>query len=80
MPERVIDKPPTAELRANQKDEDSLPPYAVLDGILECLVESEMAFEEIVAKGYDPRHRQARRAAALRRRIQAPPGAARASS
>src|SRR6185295_937789 len=39
MPERVIEKPPTAELRANQKDEDSLPPYAVLDGILECLVE-----------------------------------------
>ena len=54
MPERVIDKPPTAELRANQKDEDSLPPYAVLDGILECLVEREMGFEEVVAKGYDP--------------------------
>ena len=54
MPERVIDKPPTAELRPNQKDEDSLPPYAVLDGILECLVELEMGFEEVVAKGYDP--------------------------
>ncbi|HEX3484202.1 MAG TPA: NAD+ synthase [Micropepsaceae bacterium] len=54
MPERVIDKPPTAELRANQKDEDSLPPYAVLDGILECLVEGEMGFDEVVAKGYDP--------------------------
>jgi NAD+ synthase len=54
MPERVIEKPPTAELRANQKDEDSLPPYAVLDGILGCLVEQEMAFEEVVAKGYDP--------------------------
>jgi NAD+ synthase len=54
MPERVIEKPPTAELRANQKDEDSLPPYAVLDGILECLVEGEMGFEEVVAKGYDP--------------------------
>ncbi len=54
MPERVIGKPPTAELRANQKDEDSLPPYAVLDGILECLVEGEMGFEEVVAKGYDP--------------------------
>ena len=74
MPERVIEKPPTAELRANQKDEDSLPPYAVLDGILECLVEQEMGFEDIVAKGYDPRDRQARRAAALRRRIQAPAG------
>ena len=54
MPERVIDKPPTAELRANQTDQDSLPPYEVLDGILECLVEGEMAFEEVVAKGYDP--------------------------
>jgi NAD+ synthase len=54
MPERVITKPPTAELRAGQKDEDSLPPYAVLDGILECLVEGEMAFEEVVGKGYDP--------------------------
>jgi len=54
MPERVIEKPPTAELRANQKDEDSLPPYAVLDGILECLVEREMGFDEVVAQGFDP--------------------------
>ena len=54
MPERVIEKPPTAELRANQKDEDSLPPYVVLDGILQCLVEGEMGFDEVVAKGYDP--------------------------
>jgi NAD+ synthase len=54
MPERVIEKPPTAELRANQKDQDSLPPYPVLDGILECLVEGEMSFEDVVAKGYDP--------------------------
>jgi NAD+ synthase len=54
MPERVIDKPPTAELRANQTDQDSLPPYGILDGILECLVEGEMAFEDVVAKGYDP--------------------------
>src|SRR6185503_16518649 len=54
MPERVIEKPPTAELRANQKDEDSLPPYAVLDGILQCLVEREMSFEDIVARGYEP--------------------------
>jgi NAD+ synthase len=54
MPERVIDKPPTAELRADQKDEDSLPPYDVLDSILELLVEGEKSFEEVVAKGYDP--------------------------
>ena len=54
IPERVIEKPPTAELRPNQKDEDSLPPYAVLDAILECLVEREMGFEEVVAQGHDP--------------------------
>jgi NAD+ synthase len=53
MPERVITKPPTAELRANQKDEDSLPPYPVLDDILECLVEDEMPVEEIVKRGHD---------------------------
>jgi NAD+ synthase len=53
MPERVITKPPTAELKPNQTDQDSLPPYAVLDGILECLVEHEMPVAEIVAKGYD---------------------------
>ena len=54
MPERVISKAPTAELRANQTDQDSLPPYDILDGILECLVEGEMAFEDVVAKGYNP--------------------------
>jgi len=54
MPERIIEKPPSAELRANQKDEDSLPPYDILDGILECLVENEMTFEAVCAKGYHP--------------------------
>ena len=53
MPERVITKPPTAELRANQKDEDSLPPYAKLDDILECLVENEMPVEDIMKRGHD---------------------------
>jgi NAD+ synthase len=53
MPERVIDKPPSAELRANQKDEDSLPPYPKLDDILECLVENEMPVEEIMKRGHD---------------------------
>jgi NAD+ synthase len=52
MPERVILKPPSAELRANQKDEDSLPPYPVLDDILECLVEGEMPVEDIVKRGH----------------------------
>ena len=54
IPERIIDKPPTAELRANQTDQDSLPPYDILDGILECLVEKEMSFDDTVAKGFDP--------------------------
>ena len=53
MPERVITKPPSAELKPNQTDQDSLPPYDVLDGILECLVEREMTVDEIAAKGYD---------------------------
>src|SRR6185312_15034951 len=53
MPENVITRPPSAELRADQKDEDSLPPYDVLDGILEALVEGELSFEDVVAKGYD---------------------------
>jgi NAD+ synthase len=55
MPENIITRPPSAELRADQKDEDSLPPYEVLDGILECLVEKEMSFEDVRAKGYDPK-------------------------
>jgi NAD+ synthase len=53
IPERIIDKPPTAELRAGQTDQDSLPPYDILDGILECLVERECSFEETVARGFD---------------------------
>ncbi|GER06517.1 NAD+ synthase [Iodidimonas muriae] len=53
MPARVITKPPTAELRADQKDEDSLPPYDVLDDILACLVERSMPASEIVARGHD---------------------------
>jgi NAD+ synthase len=53
MPERVITKPPSAELKPNQKDEDTLPPYAVLDDILQCLVERQMDVQAIVAKGHD---------------------------
>ena len=53
IPTRVIDKPPSAELRDNQKDEDSLPPYPVLDAILERLVEGEQSVAEIVAAGFD---------------------------
>ncbi len=54
IPERIIEKPPTAELKPNQTDQDSLPPYDILDGILECLVEHECSFEQTVAKGFDP--------------------------
>ena len=54
MPQRVIDKPPTAELRDNQKDADSLPPYDLLDRILIGLVENERAAAELIAEGIDP--------------------------
>lgn len=53
MPENIISKPPTAELREDQKDEDSLPPYDVLDDILRCLVDEEMAVSDIVGRGHD---------------------------
>jgi NAD+ synthase len=53
MPERIITKPPSAELRPDQTDQDSLPPYDELDGILQCLIENELSAEEIAAKGYD---------------------------
>jgi NAD+ synthase len=52
MPERVITKPPSAELKPNQKDEDTLPPYAILDDILKGLIEREQTVEEIVARGH----------------------------
>lgn len=53
IPERVIDKPPSAELRPDQKDEDSLPPYEVLDSILEFLIDREASLDEITAAGHD---------------------------
>ncbi len=53
IPERIITKPPSAELREDQRDDDSLPPYEVLDAILERLVEREMAIREIAADGYE---------------------------
>jgi NAD+ synthase len=77
IPERILEKPPTAELRAGQTDQDSLPAYDILDGILACLVEQEMGFEEVVAKGYDPitvkRVEQLLYVSEYKRR-QAPPG------
>lgn len=53
IPENIIVKPPSAELRENQKDQDSLPPYEVLDDILACLIEHEMRLSDIVARGHD---------------------------
>ncbi len=53
IPERIITKPPSAELRENQKDQDSLPPYEVLDDILLSLVENEMPLADIVKRGHD---------------------------
>jgi NAD+ synthase len=77
IPERIITKPPTAELRPNQTDQDTLPPYAVLDDILDAIIEHELGVDEIVARGHD-------RATVLRvwrmvdlaeyKRRQAPPG------
>ncbi len=54
IPERVLTRPPTAELRPDQRDEDSLPPYEVLDPILERYVEGYCSPEEIIAAGYAP--------------------------
>jgi NAD+ synthase len=53
IPPRVIEKPPSAELRADQRDEDSLPPYPVLDAILERLIEGDQSVAEVVAAGFD---------------------------
>lgn len=52
IPERIITRPPSAELRANQVDQDSLPPYDVLDAIIEAYVEDDLARADIVALGY----------------------------
>jgi len=54
IPDRTIDRPPSAELRPDQKDQDSLPPYAELDRILEHLVEGEKSLAEICGEGFDP--------------------------
>lgn len=53
IPQKVIDRPPSAELRPDQQDTDSLPPYEILDAILELFIESDLSVDEIVARGYD---------------------------
>jgi NAD+ synthase len=77
IPERIIAKPPSAELRADQKDSDSLPPYPVLDAILRGLIEQDLSADELAAQGYDQatvnRVWKLLEAAEYKRR-QAPPG------
>jgi NAD+ synthase (glutamine-hydrolysing) len=77
IPQRIFDKAPTAELRPNQTDQDSLPPYPVLDGILRAYVQEDRSLDEIVALGFDRQTavdviRMVDRAEYKRR--QAPPG------
>jgi len=54
IPRATIEKPPSAELKPGQIDQDTLPPYEVLDAILDLYVEERMSGPEIVARGYDP--------------------------
>lgn len=77
IPERMITKPPSAELKPNQKDEDSLPPYEVLDVILRGLIEERKSIKEVAALGYD--EAEVERVARMMylaeyKRRQAPPG------
>jgi NAD+ synthase (glutamine-hydrolysing) len=77
IPQRVIDRAPSAELRPGQKDSDSLPPYEVLDAILEAFIEEDLSVDEIEARGFD-RATVARVLDLVKRneykRRQAPPG------
>jgi NAD+ synthase (glutamine-hydrolysing) len=54
IPKSVLERPPSAELRPDQKDEDTLPPYSVLDGILHAYIVEDKAIDEIVDSGYEP--------------------------
>ncbi|RFB06015.1 NAD+ synthase [Parvularcula marina] len=77
IPERIITKPPSAELREDQKDEDSLPPYEVLDDILHGLIEEELSFPQIISRGHDAATVQRVQGLLYRaefKRRQAPPG------
>ncbi len=53
IPQRVIDRPPSAELRPDQKDQDALPPYPLLDAIIELYIENDLSADAIVARGFD---------------------------
>ena len=77
IPETVLEKPPSAELRPDQKDTDSLPEYEELDPIIEGYVEDDRSIAELVADGLDPDTVRARRPAGRPQRVQAAPGAPR---
>ncbi len=77
IPARVIERPPSAELRFEQKDTDSLPPYEILDPILEAFIEEDLSVDQIAARGFD--HKTVGRILDLvkrneYKRRQAPPG------
>lgn len=55
IPESILTKPPSAELRPGQKDTDALPPYEVLDPIMQAYVERDLSYEEIISQGFDPK-------------------------
>lgn len=77
IPQRILDKAPSAELRENQTDQDSLPPYPALDDMLHFFVEEEAEIEDVIARGHDPAvvHRiQNLLYVAEYKRRQAPPG------
>ena len=77
IPQSIIERPPSAELRPDQKDTDSLPPYEVLDPILASYVEEDKVYDEVVAEGHDPEVvRRVVRMVDLNeyKRRQAPPG------
>ncbi len=77
IPQRIIDRPPSAELRPDQTDQDSLPPYDVLDAILAAYVERDLSARDIVALGYDAASRAQGHPHGRSRRVQAPPGTTR---
>ena len=78
IPEATLTKAPSAELRPNQTDQDSLPPYDVLDAILQRHIERHQPADEIIAAGFDARHRRRGCCALVRgaefKRKQAAPG------
>src|SRR5690606_8688688 len=77
IPERIIERPPSAELRADTKDTDSLPPYDVLDPMIEAVIDKDYSVEQITEHGFDRatvvRVLQMVKSAEYKRR-QAPPG------